>query len=311
MIYSKKILVFIQTCFLILTTWSVNADIVVSLKPIGFIVSAIADGVTKINVIVPDGASEHNYILRPSDIKKIKNADLIVWSGPGLDFFMNQTTMMVPVKKHLIISNIKGVNSLLIKIDNTKHDNIKKHTIKNILNKPIDQQLFNIHLWMSPKIAKKIAIAVHNKLIKIMPDKKRKLDDNLKLFIKSINNVSHIITKRLHNIKNKGYFVFHDAYAYFEQYYGLSPLGYFTNHPEINFGIYSVNHIKNQLINKKVYCVFSEPQFKSSIIDNIIKGMKVHKGILDPLGMNIKLSKNSYIEFLLQLTNQYKDCLDK
>ncbi len=42
-------------------------------------------GVTETQVLLPDGASEHDYSLRPSDVKKrLQNADLVVWIGPEM-----------------------------------------------------------------------------------------------------------------------------------------------------------------------------------------------------------------------------------
>ncbi|XNM76050.1 metal ABC transporter solute-binding protein, Zn/Mn family [Escherichia coli] len=64
-------------------TQAADAAVVASLKPVGFIASAIADGVTETEVLLPDGASEHDYSLRPSDVKRLQNADLVVWIGPG------------------------------------------------------------------------------------------------------------------------------------------------------------------------------------------------------------------------------------
>lgn len=49
-------------------TQAADAAVVASLKPVGFIASAIADGVTETEVLLPDGASEHDYSLRPSDV---------------------------------------------------------------------------------------------------------------------------------------------------------------------------------------------------------------------------------------------------
>ena len=57
----------LSAAFLTLTAQSANAAVVTSLKPLGFIASAITDGVTTTEVILPDGASEHDYSLRPSD----------------------------------------------------------------------------------------------------------------------------------------------------------------------------------------------------------------------------------------------------
>ena len=56
-----------------------NATIISSVRPIGFITEAIASGVTNTDILLPDGASPHTYSLKPSDLIKIKNADLIIW----------------------------------------------------------------------------------------------------------------------------------------------------------------------------------------------------------------------------------------
>ena len=40
-------------------------------------------------MLLPDGASEHDYSLRPSDVKRLQNADLVVWIGPEMEAFMD------------------------------------------------------------------------------------------------------------------------------------------------------------------------------------------------------------------------------
>lgn len=69
-----------------------SAAVVTSMKPLGFIAAAIADGVTETQVLLPDGASEHDYSLRPSDVKRLQNADLVVWIGPEMEAFMDKST---------------------------------------------------------------------------------------------------------------------------------------------------------------------------------------------------------------------------
>ena len=41
-----------------------NADVLASVKPLGFITSSIANGVTDTQVLVPAGASPHDYSLK-------------------------------------------------------------------------------------------------------------------------------------------------------------------------------------------------------------------------------------------------------
>ena len=41
-----------------------NADVLASVKPLGFITSSIANGVTDTQILVPAGASPHDYSLK-------------------------------------------------------------------------------------------------------------------------------------------------------------------------------------------------------------------------------------------------------
>ncbi|MNY34740.1 High-affinity zinc uptake system protein ZnuA precursor [compost metagenome] len=110
-------------------------------------------------------------------------------------------------------------------------------------------------------------------------------------------------------LKGKGYFVFHDAYGYYEKHYGLTPLGHFTVNPEIQPGAQRLHEIRTQLVEQKATCVFAEPQFRPAVVEAVARGTSVRMGTLDPLGTNITLSKTSYLQFLSQLANQYSSCL--
>ncbi|URL14088.1 zinc ABC transporter substrate-binding protein ZnuA [Pantoea ananatis] len=287
-----------------------HADIVASIKPVGFIASAIADGVTPVEVLLPDGASEHDYALRPSDVKRLQNADLVVWVGPEMEAFMTKSAASLPEKKNLEIVQISGVKPLLLRggedddhhdHDDAEHDHDEAHHHHH--------GEFNMHLWMSPEIAKKTAVAIHGKLLELMPQDKAKLDANLQHFEAELADTDKRIISQLAPFKDKGYFVFHDAYTYFEKHYGLSPTGHFTVNPEIQPGAQRLHQIRTQLVEKKAVCVFAEPQFRPAVIDAVARGTQVRKGTLDPLGTDISLGKDSYVKFLSQLSSQYETCL--
>jgi zinc transport system substrate-binding protein len=42
--------------------------------------------------------------------------------------------------------------------------------------------IYNMHLWLSPEIARLSAVAIHDKLLELMPQSRAKLDANLKDF---------------------------------------------------------------------------------------------------------------------------------
>lgn len=295
-----------------------SAAVVASIKPIGFIAAAIADGVTPVEVLLPDGASEHDYALRPSDIKRIKNADLVVWVGPEMEAFLTKSAAQLPANKNLEIADIAGVKPLLIRgIDDDEHehaDELSQQSVKSGQQDASDEHHhhgeFNMHLWMSPEIARQSAVAIHGKLLELMPQSKAKLDANLQQFEAALADTDKHIGAQLAPVRSKGYFVFHDAYSYFEKHYGLSPLGHFTVNPEIQPGAQRLNQIRTQLVEQKATCVFAEPQFRPAVIDAVSRGTNVRKGTLDPLGMGISLTKDSYVKFLSQLSSQYASCLN-
>lgn len=291
-------------------TQAANAAVVASLKPLGFIASAIADGVTDTQVLLPDGASEHDYSLRPSDVKRLQGADLVVWIGPEMEAFMEKSVKNIPDGKQVTIAQLADVKPLLMKgadDDDDDHDHGHAHGEKGDAHHHHGD--YNMHLWLSPEIARATAVAIHGKLVELMPQSRAKLDANLKDFEAQLASTETQVGNELAPLKGKGYFVFHDAYGYFEKQFGLTPLGHFTVNPEIQPGAQRLHEIRTQLVEQKATCVFAEPQFRPAVVESVARGTSVRMGTLDPLGTNIKLGKTSYSEFLSQLANQYASCL--
>lgn len=301
-----------------------SAAVITSIRPLGFIASAIADGVTPTEVLLPDGASPHDYALRPSDVQRLQSAELVIWVGPEMEAFLGKPLAKTSSEKQITLSALPAIKSGLEKEAGHDHkddheqahdDHGKGHDHSHAAHDDGDDGHhhgeYNMHIWLSPEMAKQAAIAIHAKLLELMPQNKDKLDANLLYFTDKIGQADEKIVKMLAPVQGKGYFVFHDAYGYFEKHYGLSPLGHFTVNPEIQPGAQRLHQIRTQLVEHKAVCVFAEPQFRPAVINAVAKGTDVRSGVLDPLGSNIALGRDSYADFLLQLSNQYVSCLEE
>ena len=76
---------------IVLMSFQVQAITVLSsIKPIHFLVQELTDGVADSSYLVPNGASPHDYALRPSDIKMLRRADIVVWYGDDLEAFLSR-----------------------------------------------------------------------------------------------------------------------------------------------------------------------------------------------------------------------------
>ncbi|MBS0847076.1 zinc ABC transporter substrate-binding protein ZnuA [Citrobacter sp. JGM124] len=290
--------------------FTANAAVVASIKPLGFIAAAIADGVTDTEVLLPDGASEHDYALKPSDVKRLQGADLVVWVGPDMEAFMQKSVRQLPEQKQLELSALDTVKPLLMKgSDEDDHEDHHGHDHSEKSDEDHHHGDYNLHIWLSPEVAQRSAVAIHDKLVELMPEHREKLDANLRDFTSGLADADKQVGSVLAPVKGKGYFVFHDAYGYFEKHYGLSPLGHFTVNPEIQPGAQRLHQIRTELVEHKAVCVFAEPQFRPAVIHAVAQGTPVRTGSLDPLGIGVALGKDSYMQFLAQLSDQYVSCL--
>lgn len=290
-----------------------QADIVTSVRPLGFIAAGIADGVTNTQVLLPDGASPHDYALKPSDLRKIKQTDLFVWVGPEMEMFLEKPLKQLPKHKSLPLAEQKNIKPLLM-ANNDEGDNedTDAHDGDNLElgHEHHSHGAYNMHIWLSPEIAKQAAQDIYDRLIVIYPEKQKQLDVNLRKFNENMAQNDKKVANILQPAKDTGYFVFHDAYGYFEKHYHLSPLGHFTINPEIQPGAQKLHQIRTQLVEQKAQCVFAEPQFRPAVIQTVAQGTGVRMGTLDPLGSGITLGPDSYMQFLTQLSEQYAGCLN-
>ena len=85
--------------------------------------------------------------------------------------------------------------------------------------------------------------------------------------------------------------VFHDAYQYFENRFGIKVLGALTVNPDVLPGAEQLSEIREVIEHEKVNCLFSEPQFNPAIIKSIAKDTKIKTGVLDPLGATLDKGK--------------------
>lgn len=310
-----------------------NADVLASVKPLGFIASSIANGVTGTQVLVPAGASPHDYSLKLSDIQKVKSADLVLWIGEDVDSFLDKPISQIERKKVITIEDLADVEPLLSKAHHEhfheegehdhkhehKHDHKYEHNHEDSHEHSHEHHhdhgdeglITNWHVWYSPAISQIVAQKVADKLTAQFPDKKDVIAKNLEDFNRTLAEQSDKIKAQLAPFADKGFFVFHDAYGYFNDAYGLKQTGYFTINPLVVPGAKTLAHIKEEIAEHRVNCLFAEPQFTPKVIESLAQGTSVNVGRLDPIGDSVELGVGSYAKFLQMTADSYGECLGK
>lgn len=292
-----------------------NANVLTSVKPLGFIASAITSGVTETEVLLPVSASPHDYSLKPSDVEKLQSAKLVVWVGDDLEGFLEKSVEKLPKENVLTLENVPAIEAIVEKTekDDDHHDHKHSHADHN--HEGHDHHGHDHdkdwHIWLSTDASEIIAEQIAQRLSEKFPEQKAKINENLTAFKANVASKKAEIEKQLSSVKSKGYYTFHDAYGYFEQAFELNSLGSFTINPTVAPGARTLASIKKNIVANKASCLFAEPQFTPKVIESLSKNTNINAGQLDPLGAKIELNPTAYPQFLQALADEFSQCLSK
>ncbi|HHP0458392.1 TPA: zinc ABC transporter substrate-binding protein ZnuA [Vibrio harveyi] len=281
----------------ILTLPAHAVTVLTSIKPIQMITTELTEGVTAPDVLLQNNASPHDYALRPSDVQKVAAADLVIWYGHDLEPFLEK--VVTDRGNTLTLSLIPGLSLREFGSEHS-HDH-DGH----------DHGTHDPHFWLGVETVQQVANAIAHKLAEVDPVHADTYANNLKKFEVKLNATDSEIKQQLAPVKDKGYFVFHDAYGYFEERYGLNQMGHFTVSPDRKPGAKTLIRIRKTLGTGDVACVFSEPQFTPAVIESVMRGSNVRSGVLDPLGSEVEVKSGSYFEFLKGMSNSFSQCLSE
>ena len=167
------------------------------------------------------------------------------------------------------------------------------------------------HVWLDPVNAKAMIHEIEEALIEADPANASAYEANAKAMMSKVDNLVAEIDAELQPVKGRGYVVFHDAYQYFENRFGVSAVGSITVSPEVLPGAERVAELREKVRNLDATCVFSEPQFEPKLVMTITENTNAGTGVLDPLGASIDDGPELYFTLIRNMAKSLKDCLLK
>jgi zinc transport system substrate-binding protein len=285
-----------------------SPSVVVTLPPIHSLVSAVMGATGTPHLMLRGGQSPHNAALRPSDLRRLRNASLIVWVGPTLESFLGKP--MAASKKKSTIITILDLPSLK-RLSRRSGKSWDKHDHDHEAPRGLPDTVVDPHVWLSPINAVTIARSVTDALISQDPDNAAVYRGNTKKLIARISTLESRLGKSLARVHRVPYLVFHDAYQYFERHFSLNALGAVSISPDRRSGARRIAEIRRRIARSGARCVFREPQFPPRTINTIVKGTKARIGILDPLGALVQPGPDQWFKLMSALGETLVECLEQ
>jgi zinc transport system substrate-binding protein len=183
--------------------------------------------------------------------------------------------------------------------DHEKHDDHDEH----------DHGEVDPHVWLDPENAKAMVHEIEEALAKADPANAATYESNAEAVMAKLDSLVAEIDSELQPVKGRGYIVFHDAYQYFENRFGVSAIGSITVSPEVLPGAERISDLQEKVRSLDATCVFSEPQFEPKLVATVTENTNARTGVLDPLGAAIDKGPNLYFTLIRNMASSLKNCL--
>ncbi|NSX83182.1 ABC transporter substrate-binding protein [Wolbachia endosymbiont of Atemnus politus] len=272
------------------TALSSNLKIVATIKPVHSLVASVTDGILKPHLLACT-TSEHDHAFKPSDASNLESSDVIFYVDDNLETFVKA---FAKNNKELVQLS-KTVNLLPA----------RPHSFSRQIIHTQDEK--DLHIWLSPENAKSMIFSISATLSSIDKENASRYNYNAMKAVERIEQEEEKIAKELNDLKNQKYIVTHDAYQYFEKYFGLNhPSAILSIGENAYIGMRSLMKLKKTMKEENIKCIFSpsqEDSIKPKALSNDAKMV-----ILDPIGLDIEPGKDAYLAIINSITQNFKSC---
>jgi zinc transport system substrate-binding protein len=280
--------------------------VVASFKPVHSLVAAIMAGVGTPMLILKGAASPHAYALSPSDAQAIQDARIIFWIGEDLETFLHKAIETLPAGASSVeLADVQGLTILPVRESGIWDE----HLHESEEHGEGEHEPYDGHLWLDPANAKLMAAAIALELSNVDPANAEAYRLNEQRLEQKLDDLDREIAATLAPVKDSPFIVFHDAYQYFDQRYGLAGVGSITMHPELPPGAKRLSEIRDKIVAQQARCVFREPNFAPSLVDAVAADTDVSIGVLDPEGAALDAGPELYFKLMRNIAESIRACL--
>ena len=280
--------------------------VLASIKPLHSLAANSMAGAGQPALLMRATASSHIYTLRPSDARSIAQADVIFWIGPAYESFMAKAVQGVARQTRVVeIGELPGIRLLPV-----RHGGVwAEHDEAAHAQSGDEDNETDMHLWLDIDNAQAIAWAMTAALTAADPANGALYEANAAHLTERLADLDEELRETLAPAAGKPYIVFHDAYHYLERRYGLLPVGSITVTPDRVPGPRRLSELRRAIVDRKAACVFSEPQFTSSLVATVTNGTPARSGTLDALGSTTVDGTDGYFATMRALAGSLVGCL--
>jgi len=262
-------------------------SVVVTIKPIHSLVAGVMAGLKSPTLLMSGEKSPHTQLLKPSEVRQINAAQVVVWVGPSYESALKRIIETPKIGQHIITLQEKSGMKLypmrqggLWGSHAHGHDDDDDSSGHDHCEQDIDG-----HLWLDPENAKAIVRVIAQELSALDPEHQRDYMTNAQNVISRLDDLDRDLVEVLMPVRERSYVVYHDGTQYFDRHFKTRAIGVLIGDSHYGINAQHFLQISEYIRDQKVSCVFTEPQFPTDIISSLMDKTGTRIETLDYLGV--------------------------
>lgn len=276
-------------------------NVVATIPPVHSLVAMVMEGTGFPKLLLSGGETPHSYSLRPSQSRMLASADVIVRVGDGLEGFLKKPLRALARQAEIV--ELDKTPGIVTYQNRAGHDD--DHSDHRGHGHGSDP-----HLWLHTGNAIAAIAEIARILSKTDPENTPVYTGNSARASIRLRALKLEIERQVAPVRKRPYFVFHDAWQYFEKEFSLRGGGAIAVSPERKPGARRLADIRARIHATGARCVFAEPQFPPALVKTVIRGTPAKLSALDPLGVGLTRGPGLYLTLMRNLAKGIVSCLN-
>ena len=251
----RKVLIILFAVFCLHSVFAEKSDklnVYVSIMPQKYFADKVGGDLVNVSVLVPSGTSPENFDPSPKQIMQLGSSDVYFTIDiPFENIFLDK---IKTGKKKLVIADCDKNVPKLRNPEHKEHEHEHEHGHQH--------GEFDPHIWTDPELIKIIAQNMADTFSVTDPAHAATYAANLKNFKDELDTLKDELSLKLAPYKGRIFYVYHSAYTYFAERFGLVQKSIETGEKEPTPA--KLRELVNQANQDKVKTIFIQPEFPAS-----------------------------------------------
>jgi zinc transport system substrate-binding protein len=263
------------------------ARVFVTVQPQAWLAERVGGDAVVVQALVAAGQSPHTFEPRPQQVEQLMKADLFWRTGmPFEDAWLDKIRATNP---RMAVLDARDGIELLPEPDHGHEDG---HTHGG----------GDPHIWTSPRVAKRMAAGLAQALARIDPASTGRYAANLAGLAAELDALDRELASTLQPLRDRRFLVFHPAWGYFANAYGLEQVAVERGGKEP--GPKALAQLAEDARRWGIRTVFVQPQFSRRTAETLAAGIDGRVVALDPLSHDYPASLRAAARALVEATRR-------